>query len=75
MTRPTLLNPVMSISMSAATNMFTVVRKRGILMIECGMKSVRMFERDELLNILLPGGMIREGERATFKIKKVKKNA
>ena len=44
-------------------------------MIECGMKVVRLFERDELLNAILPGGMIRPGERVTFQIKKVKNNA
>ena len=60
--------------MSAGTKRFTVSRRNGCLVLQYGMKAVRIFERDESLNLILPV-MPKPDETITFEIKKVEKNA
>lgn len=73
MTKQTRRKQATLTSLSVATKRFTVFRKSGALVIECQMNVLTMFERDLILNAILPGGMVRDGERQTFEIKKVKK--
>ena len=47
---------------------FEVTRHGGALVIEYGLKIVRLYERDEILNLILPL-MPKEGEKITFEIK------
>lgn len=52
---------------------FLVRRKSGSLVVECSMKSVRIYERDVVLNAILPE-IPSEGKTLTFEIKKVERN-
>lgn len=50
---------------------FRVRRQKGTVVIECSLKVMKLYDRDELLNMILPQFPKNE-EVMTFRIKKVK---
>lgn len=51
---------------------FTVKSKNGAVVIEYGMKALSIYERDQILGMILPS-FPKAGETLTFEIKKVDK--
>jgi len=60
----------MVIKMTKASQ-FRVKRHRGTVVVECNLKTIKLYDRDELLNLILPGFPKNE-ELMTFRITKVK---